>query len=108
EVFGKKGDFDAGDIVDLCLEQKSTPYFIAGKLYRYLVTESAAPAQELLEPLAQEFRKSGYDTAAVVRTILRSNLFFSEHAYRSRIKPPVALAFGIIRPFRVLDEGDPA
>src|SRR5215471_2057352 len=58
EVFGKKDKFDGNGIVDLCLEQKSTPYFILGKLYRFLISESTPASQELLEPLAQSFRKS--------------------------------------------------
>jgi uncharacterized protein (DUF1800 family) len=107
EVFGKKGAFGAGDMVDLCLEQKSTPYFITGKLYRFLISESAPASDELLEPLAQSYRKSGYDTGALVRTMLGSNLFFSPQAYRSRIKPPVAFALGIVCPFRVLEGSDP-
>ena len=107
EVFGKKSNFDGTGIVDLCLEQKSAPYFIIGKLYRYLISETAPATPELLEPLAQSFRKSGYDSGALVRTVLRSNLFFASQTYRSRIKQPVTFALGIIRPFRVLEESDP-
>jgi uncharacterized protein (DUF1800 family) len=106
EFLGKKGNFKDSDIVDICLEQKSAPYFIAGKLYTCLISEAAPAPKELLEPLAEQFRKSNYDFGALVRTVLLSNLFFSPHAYRSRIKPPVAFAMGIIRPFRVLEAGD--
>jgi uncharacterized protein (DUF1800 family) len=96
-VLGKTGKFKGEDIVNICLEQKSAPYFLAGKLYRFLVSETAAPTRELLEPLAEQLRKSDWDFGAVVRTVLRSNLFFSAEAYRSRVKAPVDFALGIVR-----------
>ena len=57
----------------------------------------AAPAAELIDPLAEQFRTSGYDFGALVKTVLSSNLFFSDNAYRKRIKPPVDFALGIVR-----------
>jgi uncharacterized protein (DUF1800 family) len=51
----------------------------------------------LLTPLAAAFHKD-YDIGRVVETILRSNLFFSPHAYRQRIKSPIEFAVGLIRP----------
>ena len=68
-----KGD----DIVRICLEQQACPHFIVGKLYRFLVSETMPPTPELLEPLAEQFRKSDYDFGKLVETMLRSNLFFS-------------------------------
>ena len=55
------------------------------------MNEAAKPTDELLEPLVVAFRKSDYDVGGLVQTILRSRLFFSEHAYRQRIKSPVEL-----------------
>ena len=81
----------------ICLEQKSAPGFITRKLYKFLVSEDAAPPAELIDPLAEQFRKSGYDFGALVKTVLSSNLFFSDFAYRKRIKPPVDFALGIVR-----------
>src|SRR5262249_55394059 len=96
-VLGKTGKFKGEDIVNICLEQKSAPYFICGKLYRFLVSETTPPTQELLEPLAEEFRKSDYDFGALVKTVLRSNQFFGATAYRGRVKAPVDFALGIVR-----------
>ena len=56
----------------------------ARKLYRFLVSETIPPTPELLEPLAEQFRKSDYDFGALVATVLRSNLFFSPEAYRTQ------------------------
>lgn len=96
-VLGQKGNWKPDDIVRICLDQLSAPYFIATKLFRFLVSDTVEPTRELLEPLATAFKKSDYDFGAMVRTILRSNLFFSDEVYRTRIKSPVDFALGIIR-----------
>lgn len=95
-VLGKSGKFRDTDIVKLCLDQEACPMFIAGKLYRYLVSESEPPAPELLKPLAEQFRAGGFDFGKLVATVLRSNLFFSDHAYRQRVKSPVDFAVGTV------------
>jgi uncharacterized protein (DUF1800 family) len=97
-VLGQTGKWTADDVIRICLEQKSTPYFIAGKLYRFLISETAPTTQELLEPLAEEFRKSDYNFGALVERMLRSNLFFSPRVYRTRVKSPVDFILGIVRP----------
>src|SRR5262249_24107313 len=85
------------DIVRICLEQKSAPYFIVGKLYRFLISESVPATPKLLAPLAEQLQKSDYDFGRLVETMLRSNLFFSPAAYRTSIKSPVEFAIGIVR-----------
>ena len=94
-ILGDKGKWSGADIVRICLEQASTPYFIAGKIYRFLISETVPATHELLEPLASQFRRSDYDFGALVATMLRSNLFFSPAVYRTRVKSPVDFALGI-------------
>jgi uncharacterized protein (DUF1800 family) len=94
---GNTGNWKGPDIVRICLEQAAAPRFLVRKLYRALVSEAVKPADALLEPLVVSFRKSDYDIGALVQTILRSQHFFSEHAYRQRIKSPVELVLGAVR-----------
>jgi uncharacterized protein (DUF1800 family) len=96
-VLGQTGPFKGEEIVRICLEQKSCAPFIAGKLYRFLVSETVPATPELLAPLAEQFRSGGYDFGALVRTVLSSNLFFSPLVYRTRVKSPVEFALGIVR-----------
>jgi hypothetical protein len=96
-VLGQTGNWKADDVVRICLEQKSAPSFIVGKLYRFLVSETVKPSPELLAPLAEQFKKSGYDFGALVKTVLSSNLFFSPIVYRTRVKAPVDFVLGIVR-----------
>jgi hypothetical protein len=94
-VFGKTGKWTGEDIVRLCCEKESCAKFLVSKLYTFLVSETAPP-KGLLTPLEERFRKSDYDIAGVVKTILGSRMFFSEHAYRKRVKWPVECALGAI------------
>jgi uncharacterized protein (DUF1800 family) len=96
-VLGQTGNWKGEDIVRICLDQKAASSFIVGKLYRFLVSETVQATPELLEPLAAQFRKSDYDVNDLVRTILRSNLFFSKEIYRTRVKSPVEFGLGIVR-----------
>jgi uncharacterized protein (DUF1800 family) len=96
-ILGQEGPFEVKDVVRIALEQKATPRHLVGKLYRWLVSETDEPDERLLAPLADSLAKD-YDILRLVETMLRSNLFFSEAAYRRRIKGPVEFALGIVRP----------
>ncbi len=96
-VLRQKGNWNGADIVRICLEQPVAARFLVGKIYRALVSEAAKPSDALLEPLVAAFRKSDYDIGALVQTILRSRHFFSDQAYRQRIKSPVELVLGAVR-----------
>lgn len=94
--FGKTGDWDGGDVVKIILEQPAAAKFLVGKLYSYFVSE-VPPPDGLLDPLADSFRKSDYDIAAIMKTMLSSKWFFSENAFRKRIKSPVEFVLGAAR-----------
>jgi hypothetical protein len=106
-VLGQTGKWTGDDIARICLEQKSAPYFVAGKLYRFLVSETVPATPALLEPLAEQFRTSDYDFGALVERVLRSNLFFSPLVYRTRVKAPVDFVLGIVRPLMRPEERVP-
>jgi uncharacterized protein (DUF1800 family) len=95
-IFGKTGNWNGDDVVRFCLEKECAAKFLVRKLYRFFIGEAHDPPEALLEPLANQFRKSDYDVAELVRTMLGSRHFFSEHAYRQRIKSPVEFAIGAV------------
>jgi hypothetical protein len=61
-----------------------------------LICETEEPNSTKIIPLAESFAKD-YDIMKLTETMLRSNLFFSQVAYRRRIKSPVEFAMGIIK-----------
>ncbi|SIO32065.1 Protein of unknown function [Singulisphaera sp. GP187] len=96
-LLGQTGTWDGQDVIRIVLEQPAAARFLVRKLYRDLISEGEPPSDALLEPLAAQYRNSGYDTAALVGTMLRSRLFFSDQAYRQRIKSPVEYVVGMLR-----------
>ncbi len=95
-IFGKTGNWTGVDVVRLCCDHAACAKFLVGKLYAFLISETRPPAA-LLKPLEEQFRKSDYDIASLVGVMLASRLFFSEHAYRTRVKWPVEYAIGAVR-----------
>ncbi len=96
-VLGKTGAWDGGDVVKIILEQPAAARFVVRKLYHDLVSEKAVPPDCLLEPLCDSFRKSDHDIAALVRTILASRHFYSDHAFRQRVKGPAEYVLGAVQ-----------
>jgi hypothetical protein len=97
-VLGKKGAWKGDDIVRVCLEQPAAPRFIVRKLFRFLISDTLEPAANLVDPLADQLA-TNWDFGKLVETMLRSNLFFSERAYRAKIKSPVEYVLGIVHGF---------
>jgi uncharacterized protein (DUF1800 family) len=96
-VLGQRGNWNGDDIVRIVLQQPTCAEFLVAKLYRFFVSETVHPPASFLKPLADSFRESDYDIAALVRRILGSQHFFSDYAYRKRIKSPVEYVLGAVR-----------
>jgi uncharacterized protein (DUF1800 family) len=96
-VLGQTGNWRGPDIARICLDQHAAPYFIARKLVKYLISDTLQPTTALLTPLATQFRQGNWNFGTMVERVLRSNLFFSTHAYRNKIKAPAEFALGMAR-----------
>ena len=94
-VLGASGNWTEVDVVRLAAAHPATSRHLARRVYRWFVSEADEPADALLAPLADAFSRDG-DLGRLVETVLRSNLFFSDAAYRRRIKSPVEFALGLI------------
>ncbi len=95
-ILGQEGTFTGDDIARILAAQPATAQTIVRKVYRWLISETTEPDEQLLSPLAESFAKS-QDTLQLVETMLRSNLFFSAAAYRQRMKSPVEFSLGIVK-----------
>jgi uncharacterized protein (DUF1800 family) len=94
---GRTGAWGPADVVRITLEQPACAEFLCRKLYRFFVSDTSEPGPELLRPLADEMRRTGYDVGHVVGVILRSRHFYSRVAYRQRVKCPVEFSAGLVR-----------
>ena len=103
-VLGHTGAWNGDDVLDILLKRLDCAEFLVRKLYRHYVSELHDPPAKLLAPLAEGFRTTDYDIGALVRRILSSRHFFSDHAFRRRIKSPVEYVLGAVR---TVHAGDP-
>ena len=94
---GSRGNFDGDDAVRIVLKQPAAPRFIARKLIRFFALDEPAATDALVEPIARELRERNFEIGPVVRRILGSNLFFSEHAVGRKVRSPVDLGVGLLR-----------
>jgi len=95
-ILGREGAFDAEGAVRVLLRDPATPRHVVRELYRWLISETEDPPEDLLAPLAEAFSRD-YRIGSVVEKMLRSSLFFSREAYRRRVKGPVEFALGIVK-----------
>jgi uncharacterized protein (DUF1800 family) len=89
---GRTGNFTGDDIVDIIMEQPATARYMARKFARAFIYDNPEPA--LVDALAARFRSSRYDVGALMNTILRSNIFYSDRAYRAIVKSPLDVVIG--------------
>lgn len=99
-ILGRTGSFPESEAVDVVLAQPAATQFIAGKLFRYFVADEPAPTAALLQPLADSLREHDWDVRAVVRRILGSQLFFSNIVRGRKVRSPVDLVIGLLRPLQ--------
>jgi len=101
-ILGHTGRFDGDDIPAILLEQPACAEFLCTKLVRAFVTEIDPVTPELVAPLAEPFRASGYEIRVPLGMILRSALFHDPEIRRRRVKSPVEHAIGTIRALEVV------
>jgi uncharacterized protein (DUF1800 family) len=96
-ILGKSGKFGGEEGVNVVLNQKALPRFIARKLIRFFVFDEPAAPEQLVEPLARLLRQSELRIGPVVERILASNLFYSQSTVGRKVRSPVELGIGLLR-----------
>ncbi len=97
--FGKTGNFNGEDIIDIILEREETAYFIAKKIYRYFVNDQVD--ENIVREMAQIFYQSDYDIGTLLRGVFESDWFYSRENRGVKIKSPVELMAGMIRALNI-------
>lgn len=90
--FGKTGNFDGDDIIDIILEQKQCAQFISEKIYKYFVNETINKTH--VEAMTNEFCKD-YDIENLMRYVFTSSWFYDEENIGTKIKSPIDFIVGM-------------
>ncbi len=93
--FGKTGNFDGTDIIDMILEKRETADFITRKVYRYFVNEKVD--ESIVRDLSSQFYKNDYNIGKLIRTIFESDWFYNEKNIGAKIKSPIDFLAGTMR-----------
>ena len=104
-LLGVTGNLDGDQALDVMLTQPAASRFVVGKLWREFVSPTLSSATESVVEHADwvrasdDFRRSGYDISAALRSLLLCDTFWAEDNRGSLIKSPVDLIVGTVRQF---------
>jgi uncharacterized protein (DUF1800 family) len=94
-LFGQRGAFDGDDVLRLTLPRRESSAFLADKWLRWFVHPEPEAAE--VDALADVYEHHQRRVAPTLATLLRSRLFFSERAWRSKVKSPAEFTIGTVR-----------
>ncbi len=89
------GISDGEKVLDIVAHHPATARFISRQLAMRFVADE--PPASLVDRMAETFRKSDGDLRAVMRTMLESREFFSQGAYRTKLKSPLEVVASAVR-----------
>jgi len=88
----RTGNFDGKDIVDIIYQQRAAETFWATSLLSAFVYNDPEP--ELVDAFANAIARNRFELAPTMSMLLRSNVFYSDRAYRALVKSPVEFVVG--------------
>lgn len=98
-IFGKSGNFEGDQALDLLLKRPETAEFLTRKLWREFV--SPMPDEAEVKRLAAVYRDSGYNTAKLMSAMLASDAFYAPQNRAALIKSPVEFVVGTLKMFEI-------
>jgi uncharacterized protein (DUF1800 family) len=82
-------------VIDILMKHPSTARFVSKKLAQRFIADD--PPDSVVNAMAQTFRKTDGDIREVMKTMLKSREFWSEGAYRAKVKSPLELVASAVR-----------
>jgi uncharacterized protein (DUF1800 family) len=89
------GQDDAEKVLDILAAHPSTAHFISKKLAQRFVADN--PPDALVDKMAKTFLGSNGDIREVMKVMLASKEFWSEGAYRAKVKTPFEMVARSVR-----------
>ena len=92
---GRTGNLRGEDVLAIIMEQPAAATFLTTKLYCFFVNDTPDPAR--IAPLADAFRRSGYDIRDLLERMFSADWFYDPANVGTHLKSPVELLAGIRR-----------
>ncbi|WEK37571.1 MAG: DUF1800 domain-containing protein [Candidatus Pseudobacter hemicellulosilyticus] len=99
------GDTELDALLDLIFGKAvEVSEFLIGKLYRYFCyyTIDEYTKNNVIQPLARQFRENGWNIKPILATLLKSEHFFDPLSQGCLIKSPLDFLVGLCREFNVV------
>ena len=94
-IFGRTGNFDGDDFVDLIFTRPSVSKYIINKLYTFFVNDlphgETIASKNFVISLANIFKRNDWELKPVIETIFLSEHFYDDSNVNAIIKSPVQL-----------------
>jgi len=100
---GQTGNWTGQDIVSIIYRQPACAMFWANTLLNFFVYNDPEPA--LVSSLANAIRAHDFELRPIMSMLLRSNVFFSQRAYRALVKSPVEFTIGTYKALELTEVG---
>lgn len=100
---GKTGHLGLDDVVALVCAHPATGKHLAWRMWSFFVYDN--PSDDDLRPLVDAYYAHDHQILPVVRAMLTSPAFYSDKAYRARVKSPVEFVVGAVRALGVQTDG---
>ncbi len=94
-IFGKSGNHDWRDVLDLCIDHPRHASFLVTKLWDYFIPTKISPATR--SKLVRVYRRSGHKIKPVLREIFEHPAMYRSLGSPDMVKSPVVFVAGALR-----------
>ncbi len=94
---GETGQLGLNDVVRLVCSHPTTGGHIAWRMWNFFVYDGVSASDPVLKPMIDAYYSSNHSIAAMVKAMFTSPEFFSQKAYRARVKSPAEYVVGVVR-----------
>jgi uncharacterized protein (DUF1800 family) len=92
---GDHGEKEGVEMLEILAHHPSTAKFISRKLAMRFVSDN--PPQSLIDKMAETFRKKDGDIREILKTMFNAPEFWSQDAYRAKVKTPLEFVASSVR-----------
>ena len=99
-IFGRSGQFNGADFVELIFRRPSAAWFVPWKMHRFFVddsTEISSSTKAAVNQMASTLKRSNWNVRPMLRELFRSRHFYADANRRTLIKSPIQLAVQAVR-----------
>ena len=95
-IFGKTGNFNGDDVIDLAFTQPAAGRFLPHEMVKFYLVDDGIPV-EYLATIGEWWSGTGYNMRNLAQRFFGSRLFFDSSFRGNYIKSPVQLYLGLVQ-----------